>query len=79
MLQEGQQLEGTVKHFNTEKGWGFILIPGEDSLFVHWKSILSKSNDPGERRVLKVGQNVRFMVMWNEVKQKFYADDVEVI
>lgn len=45
--------EGTVKWFNQEKGYGFIEIPGEKDVFVHYRAILSdemrKSLDEGDR------------------------------
>ena len=30
---------GTVKWFNAEKGFGFISVPGEDDVFVHFSAI----------------------------------------
>ncbi len=45
--------EGTVKWFNQEKGYGFIEIPDEKDVFVHYRAILSdemrKSLDEGDR------------------------------
>lgn len=45
--------EGTVKWFNQEKGYGFIEIPGDKDVFVHYRAILSdemrKSLDEGDR------------------------------
>ncbi len=43
---------GTVKWFNTEKGFGFITVDGGDDVFVHFSSIQSsgyKSLDEGQR------------------------------
>ena len=30
---------GTVKWFNAEKGFGFISVPGEDDVFVHFSGL----------------------------------------
>ena len=32
--------QGTVKWFNTEKGYGFILSPEGEDVFVHYRAIL---------------------------------------
>jgi len=48
---------GTVKFFNAEKGYGFLTVPGQDDVFVHY------SNIEGEGyRSLDEGQNVEFEV-----------------
>lgn len=48
---------GTVKFFNSEKGYGFISRSDGDDLFVHY------SNIEGEgRRDLEDGQNVEFEI-----------------
>ena len=31
--------KGTVKWFNAEKGFGFISVPGEDDVFVHFSGL----------------------------------------
>ncbi|QBB70950.1 cold-shock protein [Pseudolysobacter antarcticus] len=49
------QLIGTVKWFNDEKGYGFISREGGSDLFVHFRSIVGTG-----RRGLVEGQKVRF-------------------
>lgn len=45
---------GTVKWFNTEKGFGFIEIEGEKDIFVHTSAIQNSSKS------LEEGQKVQF-------------------
>ena len=47
---------GTVKWFNTEKGFGFIEVEGEKDVFVHSSAI--QGND--SRKSLEEGQKVQF-------------------
>jgi len=49
---------GTVKWFNAEKGFGFISVPGEDDVFVHYSAI----NTDGFK-TLEEGQQVEFDVV----------------
>jgi len=51
------QVEGTVKWFNDEKGFGFIEQEGGKDVFVHFSAI----NGTG-RRTLKEGQKVTMEV-----------------
>jgi len=52
-----ERKQGTVKWFNSEKGFGFILQESGDDLFVHFKSITGdgykalKENDKVEYEV----------------------------
>ena len=63
---------GTVKFFNSEKGYGFISRPDGDDLFVHY------SNIEGEgRRDLEDGQNVEFEI--GEGRKGDEARNVRVI
>ena len=49
--------QGTVKLFNSEKGYGFIAVDGGQDLFVHYTSI-----DMEGYRSLEDGQRVEFEV-----------------
>ncbi|MBQ9491844.1 MAG: cold-shock protein [Firmicutes bacterium] len=50
--------QGTVKWFNAEKGFGFISVPNEDDVFVHFSAI----NTDGYK-TLEEGQKVEFEVV----------------
>lgn len=49
---------GTVKWFNSEKGFGFISIEGEEDVFVHFSAIESEGY-----KTLDEGQAVQFDVV----------------
>ena len=51
------QVEGTVKWFNEEKGFGFIAREGGSDVFVHYSAI----NAAG-RKSLREGQKVTMVV-----------------
>jgi len=50
--------KGQVKWFNAEKGFGFISVPGDDDVFVHFSAI----NSDGFK-TLEEGQEVEFEVV----------------
>lgn len=51
-------VNGTVKWFNDEKGFGFIAQEGGKDVFVHYSAIVSE----GGRRTLTEGQAVSMNV-----------------
>ncbi|MEG0383675.1 MAG: cold-shock protein [Solibacillus sp.] len=50
--------QGTVKWFNSEKGFGFIEVEGENDVFVHFSSIQGEGF-----KTLDEGQKVEFEVV----------------
>ena len=63
---------GTVKWFNSTKGYGFISMDNGQDIFVHYRSISSSG-----RKILHDGQKVEFYIIDNEKGQQ--AGDVTVI
>ena len=62
---------GTVKWFNAEKGFGFISVPGEDDVFVHFSAIQGegfKSLDEGQAVTYDLTEGARGMQAANVVK-----------
>lgn len=53
-----EQVTGTVKWFNDEKGFGFIEREGGKDVFVHYSAI----NSAGGRKSLHEGQRVTMTV-----------------
>ncbi len=51
-------MQGKVKWFNPNKGYGFIILPNNKEYFVHWKSIVT--NSPTELKVLEPNEDVEF-------------------
>ncbi|AMW99094.1 cold-shock protein [Rummeliibacillus sp. G93] len=50
--------QGTVKWFNSEKGFGFLEVQGEDDVFVHFSAIQGEGF-----KTLEEGQKVEFEVV----------------
>ena len=66
------RLTGTVKWFNSTKGFGFILREGGDDVFVHYSSIRGEGY-----RTLDEGQQVEFEIVQSEKGPQ--AQDVVVV
>ena len=63
--------QGTVKWFNSEKGFGFIEVEGEDDVFVHFSAIQGdgfKSLDEGQQVEFEVVEGNRGLQAANVVK-----------
>jgi CspA family cold shock protein len=65
----GNRETGTVKWFNTSKGFGFISRDTGDDIFVHFRAIRGEGH-----RVLIEGQRVEFSVMQRD--KGLQAEDV---
>lgn len=63
---------GTVKWFNSSKGYGFIQRDKGDDVFVHFRAIRGEGY-----RSLEDGQRVEFTV--NEGQKGLQAEDVAVV
>lgn len=57
-LVGGSIVQGTVKWFNSEKGYGFIQVEGGNDVFVHYTAILGEGF-----RTLEEGQRVQFDIV----------------
>lgn len=68
---EESRESGTVKWFNSSKGFGFITRDTGDDVFVHFRSIRGEGH-----RVLHDGQRVEFFV--SEGDKGLQAEDVAV-
>jgi len=64
--------EGTVKWFNSSKGFGFISQENGEDVFVHFQAIVSDGY-----KTLDEGQKVEFAVTQGE--KGLQASDVKVI
>jgi len=64
--------QGTVKWFNSTKGFGFIQQEDGDDVFVHYQSLVGDGY-----RTLEEGQKVEFEVTQGE--KGLQAKDVKVV
>ncbi|WP_342650787.1 cold-shock protein [Pseudomonas sp. REB1044] len=70
--QTSKRDTGTVKWFNTSKGFGFISRDSGDDIFVHFRAIRGEGH-----RVLVEGQRVEFSVMHRD--KGLQAEDVVAV
>lgn len=63
---------GTVKWFNSSKGFGFLTMDNGDDVFVHYRAIRGRG-----RRFLIEGQKVRFYVTEGEKGKQ--AENVSIV
>ncbi len=52
-----EKVKGTVKWFNSSKGYGFIQQSGGSDVFVHFQAIIGEGY-----RTLQEGQQVEFVI-----------------
>ncbi|MGJ7475578.1 cold shock domain-containing protein membrane protein [Pseudomonas fulva] len=69
LTEAGNRDTGTVKWFNTSKGFGFISRDSGDDIFVHFRAIRGEGH-----RILVEGQRVEFSVMHRD--KGLQAEDV---
>jgi CspA family cold shock protein len=60
----GELMRGKVKWFNTNKGYGFILTQENKEYFVHWTSIVTKSQN--ELKTLEQNDIVEFDIFMTD-------------
>lgn len=65
---------GQVKWFNNEKGFGFIEVPGENDVFVHFSAIETegfKSLEEGQKVSFEIEEGNRGPQAKNVIKLRF--------
>ena len=67
-----ERLSGTVKWFDSAKGYGFIEREGLNDVFVHYRGIRGEGY-----RTLQDGQEVEFNLI--ETNKGLQAEDVNVL
>jgi CspA family cold shock protein len=70
--EDDDREQGTVKWFNSSKGFGFLTMENGDDVFVHYRAIRGRG-----RRFLVEGQLVRFYVTEGEKGKQ--AENVSII
>ena len=67
--------KGTVKWFNAEKGFGFISVPGEDDVFVHFSAIQAdgyKTLEEGQAVTYDLTEGARGMQAANVLRDRSF-------
>jgi len=67
-----ERRQGKVKWFNTEKGYGFILSPEGEDVFVHYRAIMFEGF-----KKLREGETVSYLQVRSE--KGWQAAEVEAI
>lgn len=67
-----ERTQGTVKWFNSSKGYGFIQHEGGEDVFVHFQSIVADGY-----KSLEEGQKVEFTITQGQKGPQ--ASDVKVV
>lgn len=70
--EDDDREQGTVKWFNSSKGFGFLTRDNDEDVFVHYRAIRGRG-----RRFLIEGQQVRFYVTEGEKGKQ--AENVSII
>lgn len=70
-IKNSGELEGEVKWFNPNKGFGFLVTADGEEFFVHFRALTN-----GGRRSLRQGQKVRFTT--KESERGLQADQVTI-
>ncbi|MGO3344628.1 MAG: cold-shock protein [Marinomonas sp.] len=70
--EDDDREQGTVKWFNSSKGFGFLTMENGDDVFVHYRAIRGRG-----RRFLVEGQLVRFYVTEGEKGKQ--AENVSIV
>ena len=68
MRKENMFVEGKIKKYNSEKGFGFIALEGQADIFFHITDFPTAGGEP------KVGELLKFLIVQD--KDKFKAANI---